>query len=57
MLNDIKKEVEKLIKDSDWLDDEIKDFFIEKVKHLKKSIGYPDWYKNTTIMQEYLKGV
>ncbi|XP_018055731.1 PREDICTED: membrane metallo-endopeptidase-like 1 [Atta colombica] len=55
MLNDIKKEVEKLIKNSDWLDDETKDFFIEKVKHMKKSIGYPDWYKNTTIMQEYLK--
>ncbi|XP_018346007.1 PREDICTED: membrane metallo-endopeptidase-like 1 [Trachymyrmex septentrionalis] len=55
MLNDIKKEVEKLIKDSDWLNDETKDFFIEKVKHMNKSIGYPDWYKNTTIMQEYLK--
>ncbi|XP_018365608.1 PREDICTED: neprilysin-1-like [Trachymyrmex cornetzi] len=57
MLNDIKKEVEKLIKDSDWLNDETKDYFIEKVKYLKKYIGYPDWYKNTTIMQEYLKGL
>jgi len=57
MMDDIQKEVENLIKKSDWMDDEAKDFALEKLKNLKKFIGYPNWYKNTTIIQEYFKGV
>lgn len=57
MLSDIQKEVEYLIKQSDWLDNKAKDFALAKVKNLKELIGYPNWYKNTTIIQEYFKGV
>jgi len=57
MISDIQKEVGNLIKESDWMDDEAKDFALEKLKNLKKFIGYPNWYKNTTIIQEYFKGV
>lgn len=57
MINDMQKEVEKLIKGSSWMDDEAKDFALAKVKNLKRFIGYPKWYKNTTIIQEYYKEV
>lgn len=57
MLSDIQKEVEYLIKQSDWLDNKAKDFALAKVKNLKGLIGYPNWYKNITIIQEYFKGV
>lgn len=57
MISDIQKEVEKLIKESDWMDDDAKDFALAKVKNLQKFIGYPDWYKNATIIEEHLKGL
>ncbi|TGZ57711.1 hypothetical protein DBV15_08331 [Temnothorax longispinosus] len=57
LLSDIRKAVEYLIKESDWMDDKAKDFALAKVKHLKKFIGYPKWYKNTTVIQEYYEGV
>lgn len=57
MINDIRNEVKYLIKQSDWMDDEAKDFALAKVKNMKEFIGYPDWFKNTTIIQQYYKGV
>ncbi|XP_011169896.1 membrane metallo-endopeptidase-like 1 [Solenopsis invicta] len=55
MIKDIKDAVEDLIKKSDWMDENAKNFALAKVKHLKEFIGYPNWYKNTTIIQEYFK--
>lgn len=57
MINDIQNAVEDLIKKSDWMDDEAKDYALAKVKNLKRYIGYPNWYKNTTIIQNYFKEV
>lgn len=57
MISDIQKEVEKLIKESDWMDYGAKIFALAKVKNLKRFIGYPNWYKNATIIEEYFKGV
>ncbi|XP_012528718.1 membrane metallo-endopeptidase-like 1 [Monomorium pharaonis] len=55
MISDIQKAVEDLIKKSNWMNNKAKNFALAKVKNLKRFIGYPNWYKNTTIIQEYFK--
>ncbi|KAL0099287.1 hypothetical protein PUN28_020096 [Cardiocondyla obscurior] len=56
IVNAIQKEVEHQINQSDWMNSKAKDFALAKVRNIKKFIGYPDWYKNTTIIQEYYDG-
>ncbi|XP_039303855.1 endothelin-converting enzyme 1 [Solenopsis invicta] len=57
MMDDIQKEVEYQIKESDWLDEDTKDFVLEKLVNMKKFIGYPDWYRNDTIVKRYFQGL
>lgn len=57
MVDDIQKEVEYLIKESDWMDDDTKDFVLAKLVNMDKLIGYPDWYRNSTIVKRYFQGV
>lgn len=57
MVDDIQKEVEYQIKESDWMDECTKDFVLTKLVNMKKFIGYPDWYKNSTIVKRYFHGV
>ncbi|KAL6445044.1 hypothetical protein ACFW04_002160 [Cataglyphis niger] len=56
MVDDIQKEVEYQIKESDWLDEEIKDHVFGKLVNMKKYIGYPNWYRNNTIVKRYFQG-
>lgn len=57
MIDDIQKEVEYLIKESDWMDDDTKDFVFAKLINMRKLVGYPDWYRNSTIVKRYFQGV
>ncbi|XP_032679462.1 neprilysin-2-like [Odontomachus brunneus] len=57
MIDDIQKEVEYLIKESDWMDDDTKDFVLAKLVNMDKLIGYPDWYRNSTIVKQYFQGL
>ncbi|XP_014470512.1 PREDICTED: membrane metallo-endopeptidase-like 1 [Dinoponera quadriceps] len=57
MIDDIQKEVEYLIKESDWMDDDTKDFVLVKLVNMDKLVGYPDWYRNTTIVKRYFQGL
>ncbi|XP_012059351.1 PREDICTED: neprilysin-like [Atta cephalotes] len=57
MLDDIQKEVEYQIKDSDWVDEDTKDFVLAKLVHMEKFIGYPNWYRNNTIVKRYFQGL
>lgn len=57
MVDDIQKEVEYQIKESDWLDEETKDHVFGKLVNMKKYIGYPNWYRNNTIVKRYFQGV
>ncbi|XP_039304960.1 membrane metallo-endopeptidase-like 1 [Solenopsis invicta] len=57
MLDDIQKEVEDEIKKTDWLNDDTKDIILAKLINMKKFIGYPDWYKNNTIVKKYFQGL
>lgn len=57
MISYVQKEVEREISESEWLDDNIREFATEKVRSMKKSVGYPSWYSNVTIMRSYYKGL
>ncbi|XP_043685950.1 endothelin-converting enzyme 1-like isoform X2 [Vespula pensylvanica] len=57
MIAYVQKEVEREISESKWLDDDIREFATEKVQNMKKMVGYPSWYSNSTIMKNYYKGL
>ncbi|XP_047344151.1 endothelin-converting enzyme 1-like [Vespa velutina] len=57
MITYIQEEVEREISESKWLDDDTRKFATEKVQNIKKLVGYPSWYSNTTIMKNYYKGL
>ncbi|XP_011861289.1 PREDICTED: neprilysin-like isoform X2 [Vollenhovia emeryi] len=57
MMDDIQKEVEYQIKESDWMDEDTKDFILAKLVNMNKFIGYPDWYRNNTIVKRYFQGL
>ncbi|XP_014600276.1 PREDICTED: neprilysin-1-like [Polistes canadensis] len=57
MISYVQKEVEREILESEWLDDNIRKFATEKVQNMKKFVGYPSWYSNTTIMKNFYKGL
>ncbi|XP_018307444.1 membrane metallo-endopeptidase-like 1 [Mycetomoellerius zeteki] len=57
MMDDIQKEVEYQIKDSDWVDEDTKDFVLAKLVHMEKFIGYPNWYRNNSIVKRYYQGL
>jgi len=57
MMDDIQKEIEYQIKKSDWMDEDTKDFILAKLVNMDKFIGYPDWYRNDTIVKQYFRGV
>ncbi|XP_017889317.1 neprilysin-3-like [Ceratina calcarata] len=57
MVDDIQKEVEYEIKNSPWMDDTIREIILDKLVFMKRLIGYPDSYRNITIMKQYLTGL
>ncbi|XP_034190776.2 uncharacterized protein LOC117609047 [Osmia lignaria lignaria] len=57
MIDDIQKEVEYQIKESTWMNDDTKHFILDKLMNMKNLVGYPSWYKNTTMVKEYFQGL
>lgn len=39
------------------MDENTKDFILAKLVNMDKSVGYPDWYRNNTIVKRYFQGV
>lgn len=56
-LNDIEEEMKMDVEESNWASEEIKGFALRKIKSIKKNIGYPDWYNNASIMENYFGNV
>ncbi|XP_043287178.1 membrane metallo-endopeptidase-like 1 isoform X2 [Venturia canescens] len=57
MVVKIQTELDKQINGSVWLDDRIKDAYRDKLWNVKTFIGYPEWYKNVTNVEEYYEGL
>ena len=41
----------------DWMDAPTKKVAKEKAEEMQENIGYPDWYSNSSALDEYFKGV
>ncbi|CAK9812652.1 Membrane metallo-endopeptidase-like 1 [Anthophora plagiata] len=52
-LDDLKKVMEVEIERSNWANEEVKDLALRRIRFVKNNIGYPDWYNNDTIMENY----
>ncbi|XP_045477343.1 neprilysin-1-like [Harmonia axyridis] len=57
MVDNIKSEYIKLIKKSHWLNEQTRYLAIEKIKYMKEYIGYPNWAKNSTKINEFYEKV
>lgn len=57
MIDDIQKEVEYQVKEATWMDDDTRDFVLDKLVYLKKILGYPAAYRNATAMRQLMRGV
>lgn len=52
-LDDMRKEAEVDIGESNWANETIKDLALRRIRLIKKNIGYPHWYNNATITENY----
>ncbi|KZC05312.1 Neprilysin-2, partial [Dufourea novaeangliae] len=57
MIDDIQKEVEYQVKGSKWMDDDTKEFILDKLVFMEKLLGYPEMYRNLTAMKKHFKGL
>ncbi|XP_054014746.1 membrane metallo-endopeptidase-like 1 [Hylaeus anthracinus] len=57
MIDDIQKEVEYQIKEATWMDEDTEHFILDKLVNMKNLVGYPEWYKNTTLVKRYFRGL
>ncbi|XP_054014694.1 neprilysin-4-like [Hylaeus anthracinus] len=57
MIDDIQKEVEYQIKSATWMDEDTEHFILDKLVNMKNLIGYPEWYKNTTLVKRRFQGL
>lgn len=55
--NDIQEAVGIQIQESNWANDTIKNLALKKLQNITKNIGYPQWYENTTIINELYNGL
>ncbi|XP_076750419.1 membrane metallo-endopeptidase-like 1 [Xylocopa sonorina] len=56
-LDDMEKEMEIDIENSNWPNEEIKDTALKRIRSVKRYIGYPEWYNNATVMANYFHGL
>lgn len=57
IVEEIKTELEERIFYSKWMNDNTKEFMIDKMDNLLLQIGYPEWYNNQTALIEHHEGV
>lgn len=57
MLAAIRKSLQKIIEKSNLMTGEFKEDILRKLKKMKIFIGFPQWYKNQTHVDNIFKGV
>lgn len=53
MINKIHKEVELLLKNVNWMDDQTREAALNKLKAIAIRVGYPDEIMNNTVIEKY----
>ena len=57
MLNDIQGAFEEMVKTTSWLDERTKSVILDKVKGIKKEIGFSNWMTDSIKINKYYEGV
>ncbi|WAR15632.1 NEP-like protein [Mya arenaria] len=57
MISDIREAFNERLDELDWMDPETKKVAIEKAKHIKEMIGFPDFILNDTALNKYYEEV
>lgn len=57
MVKNIRSAFRNELSEIGWMDDKTKEAALEKADFMNHFIGYPDWYTNTTALEEYYKEV
>uniref|UniRef100_A0AC35TLF2 Neprilysin n=1 Tax=Rhabditophanes sp. KR3021 TaxID=114890 RepID=A0AC35TLF2_9BILA len=57
MIVDIKFAMKQILESNDWMDQTTKAYAIEKLKEMMPLIGYPEFVKNNTALNEYYEGL
>ncbi|XP_064458621.1 membrane metallo-endopeptidase-like 1 [Ornithodoros turicata] len=57
IVEDIRSAIRKLVEGASWLDDSTRKKALEKVDKMVMKVGYPDWLKNDTHLEELYKDI
>lgn len=57
MVEDIRNAFKQELSEVQWMDEETRKEAMEKADFMNYFIGYPDWYDNVTVLEEYYRGV
>ena len=57
MIANLKKAFKSLVDDATWMDSDTKSKAKDKVDAMTEFIGYPQWIKNKTAVEDYYNGV
>uniref|UniRef100_A0A0N5CGX8 Neprilysin n=1 Tax=Strongyloides papillosus TaxID=174720 RepID=A0A0N5CGX8_STREA len=57
MIKDLREAFGEIIESNTWMDDVTKNYALEKLKEMMPLIGYPEFIKNSTSLDEYYKGL
>ncbi|EEB20475.1 zinc metalloprotease, putative [Pediculus humanus corporis] len=57
MLNDIQGAFEEMVKTTSWLDERTKSVILDKVKGIKKEIGFSNWMTDSIKINKYYEGL
>uniref|UniRef100_A0A0K0FE70 Neprilysin-1 (inferred by orthology to a C. elegans protein) n=1 Tax=Strongyloides venezuelensis TaxID=75913 RepID=A0A0K0FE70_STRVS len=57
MIKDLREAFGEIIENNTWMDDVTKNYALEKLKEMMPLIGYPEFIKNSTSLDEYYKGL
>ncbi len=57
MIANLKRAFKSLVNETSWMDSATKSIAIEKVDAMIDFVGYPQWIKNITELEDYYQGV
>uniref|UniRef100_A0A913IE97 Neprilysin n=1 Tax=Strongyloides stercoralis TaxID=6248 RepID=A0A913IE97_STRER len=57
MVKDLREAFNEILESNSWMDDVTKKYALEKLHEMMPLIGYPEFIKNTTSLDEYYKGL
>lgn len=57
MISHLKNAFNRLVQESQWMDEETKTRALEKAAAMKEFVAYPEWIRNKTELTQFYHGV